>query len=78
MGIRSDPATKWAAVTPSDSVDLTPPCRGLYVTGAGNVACVGDDDAVTVFAFAAGEIKPLGPKRVNSTSTTATGIVALY
>lgn len=76
---RTDPAEVWAAVTPSDSVDLPRQrCRGIYVTGAGDVACVGANDAVSVFAFQAGEIKPLGPIRINSTNTTATGIIALY
>ena len=78
MGYATNPASRWVAVTPSDTVNLRPPCRGLYVAGAGDVALVGDDDHVEVFTFAAGEIKPLGPKRVNNTDTTATGIVALY
>ena len=72
------PARSWMAVTPHDATNLPAGCRGLYVGSAGNVAAVGDDDVVVVFAAATGQFLPLGVKRVNSTSTTATNIVALY
>lgn len=73
------PARNWLAVTPSDSTNLKAGCRGLWVGGAGNVAVVGDDDvAVTLTGVAAGTCIPVGPKRVNSTNTTATLIIALY
>lgn len=72
------PGRSWAAVTPSDTVNLPAGCRAIYVGGAGDVALVGDDGVAVVFAATAGQIIPLGPKRVNATSTTATSIVAIY
>lgn len=78
MSDRANPATRWASVTPSNSVDFSPPPRALFVTGAGDLALVGSDDVVEVFPADANSYHPLGPKRVNSTGTTATGIKALY
>jgi phage terminase large subunit-like protein len=73
------PARQWVAVTPSNSVNLPAGCCGLFVTGVGNVAAVGADGHVEVFPVAeANKFLPLGPIRVNSTNTTATGIIALY
>lgn len=68
-----------AAITPSDSVNLTTPIRGLYVAVAGNVSVLGLDDVTVVWpALAAGIPHPIRAKRVNSTGTTATGIVGGY
>lgn len=81
MATALDPgsARRWVSVTPSDTVNLATGCRGLFVTVAGNVALVGNDDvAITFTGIAAATVLPLGPKRVNSTNTTATGIIALY
>lgn len=72
------PYRSWKAVTPSDSVNLAAGVRGLYIAGAGNVVCVGDDNATMTIAVVAGQFVNVGPKRVNATSTTATGIIALY
>jgi hypothetical protein len=67
-----------AAVTPSDGTVLN--CRAVYVGGAGNVAVTLADDsaAVTFTAVAAGTLLPLYCKKVMSTNTTATAIVALF
>ena len=68
------------AVTPADGSDLPDgTCRGLTASGAGNVSVIfaGDTAAVTV-ALNAGVAYPYIVKRVRSTNTTATGIVALY
>lgn len=74
-----NPAIYAIAVTPSDSVNLAPSSRALYVGGAGNVALVQPDDTVVTFVgVTAGFILPVACKRVNSTNTTATSIVALY
>jgi hypothetical protein len=81
MGTNSDfrPGRRWVAVTPSDTVNLPPGARALYVGGLGNVAIVGDDDvAVTMTAPALGVWHNLGMKRVNATNTTATLILAGY
>lgn len=73
------PARSWRAVTPSNTDDLPAGCRGLFITTGGNVALVGDDDVVATFAGVTdATFMPVGPKRVNSTGTSATGIIALY
>lgn len=76
-------------VTPSDSVDLpsgvipgagTRPTQALQVTGSGgniNVQLYGGGTAVLT-GLAAGQILQIQVTRVLSTSTTATGILALY
>ena len=72
------PARKWLAVTPSDTDNLPAGVNSLYVTDAGDLALVGSDGNVEVFAADAGSIVPLAPIRVNATATTAAGIIALY
>jgi len=74
------PANSAQAVTPSDTVDLTNVSRGLYIGGAGNLY-VNMRDTGTNVAFIgvlAGSVLPIRVSRVYSTSTTATGILALY
>lgn len=74
---------KAVAVVPSDTVGFVNQglgrllCDGLYVGGAGVVAVVFEDGTVTNFTAAAGQVLPVAAKRVNSTNTTATLIVAL-
>lgn len=78
------PAHRFAAVTPSNSTNLPGGiAAALYIGVAGDVAIVGADDnngeVVEVFKNVAnGTILPVYCKRVNSTSTTATFIKALY
>jgi hypothetical protein len=65
-----------AAITPSDTVNLGG--KALYVGGAGNVALVTEGGSTVVFTGAlAGTVIPIKFTRVNSTSTTATALVAL-
>ncbi len=71
-------ARRWAAVTPHDSTNFTELPKAIYIGGAGNLVAVGDDDATAPFAVTAGQTLPIRPKRINSTNTTATGIIALY
>lgn len=67
-----------AAVTASDSVNLDA-ISTLYVGGAGDVAIVTENDnTVTLSSVPAGTFIPIAVKRVNSTNTTATNIVALW
>lgn len=74
----SDPVSQAFAVTPSDGTDFARTVRGLYVGGTGNVVAVFPDDTTVTFqAVPAGTILPIRIKRVNSTSTTATLMVAL-
>jgi hypothetical protein len=74
------PAVGAAAVTPNDGTDLAVlPARALYIGGAGNISVdTAAGDTVTFSGLAAGTILPVSVKRVRSTSTTATLIVALY
>ena len=73
------PAFEWRSITPSDTVNLPAGCRGIYVGGAGNVVAVGKDDQALAFtAVPVGTFMPIGPKRINATSTTATLMLALY
>jgi hypothetical protein len=73
-------AVNWAAVTPSDSANITPPNpRALFVGTAGNVAVVNKDGVATTFKnVASGQVLDVQAVRVNSTNTTASDIVALY
>jgi len=77
-----------AAVTPSDTVNIPSVSSQdgsgnngcvLYVGGAGNlrVLTIGGDD-VLFSNIQAGSFLPVQVKRVYSTNTTATGIVALW
>ena len=78
MSNKSDPCTRFAAITPSDTVALVAPCSAIYVGGAGNVVCLNNDGvAITFVGVAAGTILPVGTTRVNATGTTATSLVAL-
>lgn len=80
--IEDQGARKALAITKSDSADqgLGGGCRALFIGGAGDVAviAVGDTSAVTFAGLAAGSILPVQAKRVMSTNTTATSIVALF
>lgn len=69
---------KATAITPSDATDLPALTDGIYVGGAGVVVAVFQDGSTASFTAVAGEILPLRVKRVNSTSTTASLLVALY
>jgi hypothetical protein len=69
---------RWADVTPSDTVNLPEVPRAIHIGVAGNVVLVGSDGTACTFAVNAGQTYPYQPVRINSTSTTATGIKALY
>lgn len=68
------------AVTPTDSTDLgNGPTRGLFVTGAGNVNVTLVSGATAVLtSVPANTLIPIQVSQVQNTSTTATGIFALY
>ena len=77
------PASNAVAVTPNDSTDLLFVTRGLFVGGGGNIVVIMGDQAVdattvTFTGVPAGTILPIAVRRVRSTSTTATNIVALW
>jgi hypothetical protein len=76
------------AITKSDTVDfdgnnstngqIAIPCDAIYVGGAGIVVAVFQDGSTCNFTAVAGEILPIRAIRVNSTTTTATLMAALY
>jgi hypothetical protein len=69
-----------AAVTPSDTLDLTTVTRWLYIGGAGNLAVVmfGTGTNLTLTGLLAGTLLPMRVSRVKATGTTATNILALW
>lgn len=70
-------ATAAAAITPSDTTGFGQ-CRGIYVGVGGDVVAVVNGAAVTFKNAPSGAILPVQATRVNSTSTTATNLIALY
>jgi hypothetical protein len=68
-----------AAVSPSDTVDLTDVSRALFVGGAGNLTVIMQDGTTAVFtAVIAGQVLPIQASRVKATGTTATSITAMW
>jgi hypothetical protein len=68
-----------ADITKSDTVNIPQGLTdAIYVGGAGIVVVVWQNDTTSNFTAIAGEILPVKAKRVNSTTTTATLMVALY
>jgi hypothetical protein len=74
------PAMEAVAITPSNSDDLpNGVARALYIGGGGIVVL--DTYTQTSLTFAglqSGTILPVNVKRVRSTGTTATSLIALY
>jgi hypothetical protein len=72
-----DPYVSCEPITPADAVLAQGPTRAVWADVAGNIALVfeGDDTAV-VLTIAARTLYKFRVKRINSTSTTATGIFA--
>lgn len=78
--MNTHPAYAYAAVTASDTVDIPGgPARALYVGTGGDVSVhpVGSSTAVVFKNVGGGTVLPVVAKRVASTATTATDIVAL-
>jgi hypothetical protein len=72
------PATRAVPVTPNDGTDLTYNAKALWVGGAGNINLdtIGGD-TILISGIPAGTVLPIQARRVRSTNTTATLIVAL-
>lgn len=74
-----DGFSKAVAITPSDATNFTDgTCHAIYVGGTGAVVAIVNGTAVTFAAVPVGTVLPVRATRVNSTSTTATNLVALY
>ncbi len=68
------------AVSPSDTVDLTPYAKALYVGSAGDLVIIpvnNADDAPVTFANHPVGYCPVQVRRVKATGTIASGIIAL-
>jgi hypothetical protein len=76
----SAPSRSQRAVTPNDTTDLPDgACKALHAVGAGSIVTIGVDDTAAVTHYIVqGGMLPIRARRVLSTGTTATGIVALY
>lgn len=73
------PGTHAAAISKSDTVNFDTVARMIWCGGAGNVVLVtANDEVVTILSVAAGSLIPIMTKRVNSTNTTATSMVAIW
>ncbi len=71
---------RYVAITPHNSTDFTDGiCVAIYVGVGGDVVAVDIDGNATTFKNAqSGVTLPIKARRVNSTGTTATNLVALY
>lgn len=73
------PAAGLLAVTPSDSADLSNgPARALYVGTSGDIAVIMADGTSGTIRSAAAGYHPLQVRRVKTTGTTESNILALY
>jgi len=74
----ADPAQDAVAVTPSDTTELSPIARSLYIGVEGNIKVTTEAGSdITFVGVTAGSILPVRCRRVFSTGTTATDIIAL-
>lgn len=75
----SSPAPRAAAITPSDTDNLAQYARALYVGVGGDVKVTTlGGDTVTFTAVSGGGVLPICVRKVFSTGTTATNILALW
>lgn len=77
----SKPYNKAVLITKSDTVnfpDVDGPCEAIFVGGAGIVVVVFENDTTAQFTCVAGQVLEVRAKRVNSTTTSATLMNALY
>jgi hypothetical protein len=73
------PAASVAAITTSDTVELTHVSRHIYVGGTGDISVVMRDSSTAVFkAVPVGTVLPIRVRRINATGTTATLLLNLY
>lgn len=69
---------RFEALTPSNTVDLARLTDGIFVGEAGTLAVVQQNGTVESMTAVAGQVVPVMAKRINSTGTTATGLLACY
>ena len=66
------------AITAHDTTDFAVQTLGVMCTVAGNIVAVWEDGTTTTLPIAANLIYPFKLRRINSTSTTATGLFGFY
>ena len=72
------PAGKVVVVTPSDTIDLVYTARAIRANTAGTIQITCPDGTQCVCNFLAGETRKIMASRIWATSTTATGIEAMF
>lgn len=76
---QTTPYNNAVAITKSDTINfVNGPCDAIYVGGAGIVVVVFETGAVVNFTCVAGQLLPVRAIRVNSTTTSATLMNAMY
>lgn len=80
ISTRTDPSPQWELYTASDTVNFANGLsRQIYVGTSGNVAVVNADGTAVVWpSVPSGAQLSIVAKRINATSTTASGFVILY
>lgn len=80
LGVKEASEQGGVAITAADATQLAAgPCSGIYVTGAGNVAgTLATGGTFLLTGLSAGQIVRINASIIAATSTTATGIFALY
>lgn len=72
------PADGAISITPSDTVDLASISRAIYVGTPGALKVdMADDTTVTFVGMLGGTVYPIRAKRVYSTGTVASNLIAL-
>lgn len=79
----SNPATRAAVVTPSDTDNLADIPKAIYVGTGGNIAMIGVNASgaatgITWKNVPSGALIPFRPRRILANGTTAADILALY
>jgi hypothetical protein len=69
---------KGFAITPSDTVDFDVQTLAILATAAGNVVLVFEDSTTLTVPVDANTIYPFKVRRINATSTTATGLKGFW
>ncbi|MBT0957783.1 hypothetical protein IV417_10310 [Alphaproteobacteria bacterium KMM 3653] len=67
----TSPAETHYAITPSDTADLSPVPRALYVSASGTAVLVDRSGTELSYDLTAGTTLPLRARRVKATGTTA-------
>ena len=80
VGAKETTELEGVPVTATDATDLpSGPCTGIYVTALGDVAgTLASGGTFVLTGLVAGQIVKINASIIAATSTTATGIFALY